>query len=74
MLNLDPRRRSSWMMDRLQSNNTWSAPHKEHSCHVWFYSIQWFSKRNHLYAFPIGSYVKLSPPLAAILDDGSAIK
>ena len=24
--------------------------------------------------YPLGSYVKLSPPLAAILDDGSATK
>ena len=28
----------------------------------------------HLYVFPIGSYVKLSPPLGAILEFGSAPK
>ena len=38
------------------------------------HSILWFSKRRHLYVFLIGSYVKLSPPLTAMLDDGSATK
>ena len=28
-----------------QSNNTWSAPHKEHLCHVWFKSTQRFLRR-----------------------------
>ena len=57
MLNKSLRWRPSWTMDRLQSNNTWSTPHKGHSYYVWFHSIQWLSKRSHLYAFPIGSYV-----------------
>ena len=34
------------MMNRLHSNNTWSAPHKKHSCHVWFHFIQRFSRRS----------------------------
>ena len=54
-------------MDRLQLNNTWSAPHKEHPCYVSFHAVQWFSNRRHLYVFPIGSYVKQSPPLAGSL-------
>ena len=36
--------------------------------------IQWFSRRKHLHAFAIWSYVKLTPHLAAILDDKSASK
>ena len=72
MVNYVSRWGPSWMMDQLQRNKTWSAPHKENSCHFLFHSIQWFSKRRHLYVFPIGSYDKLNPSLAAILDDESA--
>ena len=31
---LSPCWRPSWMMDGLQSNSTWSVPHKEHLDHV----------------------------------------
>ena len=46
------------MMDRVQGNNTWSTPHEKNSCHVWCHSIKWFSKKRHLYVFPLQSYVK----------------
>ena len=34
LLNEVPCWRQSWIMGRLQSNNTWSAPHEKHSYHV----------------------------------------
>ena len=34
MLNQVPRWRPSWMMDQLQSYNTWSVLHKERNIHA----------------------------------------
>ena len=51
ILNAVPRWRPSWKMDQLQSNNTWSAPHQKHSCHVWFHSIHLFFKKKKFVCF-----------------------
>jgi hypothetical protein len=42
-------------------------PSKDHSIKVWLQLAQWFLRRRFLCEFPIGSYVKLSSAVAAIL-------
>jgi hypothetical protein len=47
-------------------------PSNEHFCQVWFKSVLWFQKKRWKYEIPIGSYVKLSRVMAAILNFRSA--
>ena len=42
-------------------------PSKDHSTKVWLQLAQWFLRRRFLCEFPIGSYVKLSSAVGAIL-------
>ena len=45
-------------------------PSKDHSIKVWLQLAQWFLRRRFLCEFPIGSYVKLSAAVGAILIEG----
>ena len=47
-------------------------PSKDHSTKVWFQLAQQFQTRRFLNQFPMGSYVKLSSAVAAILVGGDA--
>jgi hypothetical protein len=47
------------------------GPSKDHSTKVLLQLAQWFLKRRFLCEFPIGSYVKLSSAVGAILVEGS---
>jgi hypothetical protein len=47
-------------------------PYNEHFCQVWFKSVMWFQKKRWKCEIPIGSYVKLSRVMAAILNFRSA--
>ena len=49
----------------------WKGPPKDHSTKVWLQLAQWFLRRRFLCEFPIGSYVKLSSAVGAILIEGS---
>ena len=44
---------------------------KGHSTKVWLQLAQWFLRRGFLCEFPIGSYVKLSSAVGAILVEGT---
>jgi hypothetical protein len=46
------------------------GPSKDHSTKVWLQLAQWFLRRRFLCQFPIGSYVKLSSAVGAILIEG----
>ena len=46
------------------------GPSKDYSTKVWLQLAQWFLRRRFLCEFPIGSYVKLSLAVAAILVRG----
>ena len=48
----------------------WKGSSKDHSTKVWLQLVQWFLKRRFLCEFPIGSYVKLSSTVGAILVEG----
>ena len=48
-------------------NNFGREPSKDHSTKVWLQLAQWFLMRRFLCEFPIGSYVKLSSAVGAIL-------
>jgi hypothetical protein len=48
----------------------WKGPSNDHSTKVWWQLAQWFLKRRFLCEFPIGSYVKLSSAVGAILVEG----
>ena len=48
----------------------WKGPSKDHSTKVWLQLAQWFLRRRFLCEFPIGSYVKLSLAVGAILIEG----
>ena len=48
----------------------WKGSLKDHSTKVWLQLAQWFLRRRFLCEFPIGSYVKLSLAVGAILVEG----
>jgi hypothetical protein len=48
----------------------WKGPCKDHSTKVWLQLVQWFLRRRFVCEFPIGSYVKLSSAVAAIVVEG----
>jgi hypothetical protein len=55
------------MEDGITGQNFGSWPSKDHSTKVWLQLAQWFLRRRFLCEFPIGSYVKLSSAVVAIL-------
>jgi hypothetical protein len=54
----------------ITGHNFGRGPSKDHSTKVWLQLAQWFLKRRFLCEFPIGSYVKLSSAVGAILVEG----
>ena len=48
----------------------WKGTSKDHSTKVWLQLALWFLRRRFLCEFPIGSYVKLSSAVGAILVEG----
>ena len=62
--------RPPWLEVRITGHNFGKGPPKDHSTKVWLQLAQWFLKRRFLCDFPIGSYVKLSSAVGAILVKG----
>ena len=64
----------AWWPSWLEVGNTrhifGRGPSKDHSTKVWLQLAQWFLRRRFLCEFPIGSYVKLSSAVGAILVKG----
>ena len=60
----------SWLEVRITGHNFGRGPSKDHSTKVWLQLAQWFLRRRFLCEFPIGSYVKLSSTVGAILVEG----
>ena len=57
----------SWLEVGITGHNFGRGPSKDHSTKVWLQLPQWFLRRRFLCEFPIGSYVKLSSAMGAIL-------
>ena len=62
--------RPSWLEVGITGHNFGREPSKDHSTKVWLQLAQWFLRRRFLCEFPIGSYVKLSSAVGAILIEG----
>jgi hypothetical protein len=60
----------SWLEVGITGHNFGRGPSKDHSTTVWLQLAQWFLRRRFLCEFPIGSYVKLSSAVGAILVEG----
>jgi hypothetical protein len=54
----------------ITGHNFGRGPSKDYSTKVWLQLAQWFLRRRLLCEFPIGSYVKLSSAVGAILVEG----
>jgi hypothetical protein len=54
----------------ITGHNFGRGPSMDHSRKVWLQLAQWFLRRRFLCEFPIGSYVKLSSDVGAILTEG----
>ena len=59
-----------WMEVGITGHNFGRGPSKDHSTKVLLQLAQWFLRRRFLCEFPIGSYVKLSSAVGAILVEG----
>ena len=57
----------SWLEVGITGHNFGRGPSKDHSTKVLLQLAQWFLRRRFLWEFPIGSYVKLSSAVVAIL-------
>ncbi len=55
----------------ITGHNFGRGPSKDHSTKVLLQLAQWFLRRGFLCEFPIGSYVKLSSAVGAILVKGA---
>jgi hypothetical protein len=62
--------RPSWLEVGITGHNFGRGPPEDHSTKVWLQLTQWFLRRRFLCEFPIGSYVKLSSAVGAILIEG----
>jgi hypothetical protein len=60
----------SWLDVGITGQNFGRGPSKDHSTKVWLQLALWFLRRRLLCEFPIGSYVKLSSAVGAILVEG----
>ena len=60
-----------WLEVGITRHNFGRGPSKDHSTNVWLQLAQWFLRRRYLCEFPIGSYVKLSSAVRAILVEES---
>ena len=63
--------RPSWLKVGITEHNFGRGPSKDHSTKVWLQLAQWFLRRRFLCEYSIGSYVRLSSALGAILVEGS---
>ena len=61
-----------WISNQHQKQKSCIWPSNEHFCQVWFKSVLWFQKKRWKCEIPIGSNVKLSRVMAAILNFRSA--
>ena len=52
------------------THNFGRGPSKDYSTKVWLQLAQWFLRRRFLCKFPIGSYVKLTSAVGAIMVEG----
>jgi hypothetical protein len=59
--------RPSWLEIGITGHNFGRGPSKDYSTKVWLQLAQWILRRRLLCEFPIGSYVKLSSAVGAIL-------
>jgi hypothetical protein len=59
-----------WMEVGITGHNFGRGPSKDHSTKVLLQLARWFLRRRFLCEFPIGSYVKLSSAVGAILVEG----
>ena len=59
--------RPSWLEIGITGHNFGRGPSTDHSTKAWLQLAQWFLRRRFLCEFPIGSYVKLSSAVGAIL-------
>jgi hypothetical protein len=62
--------RPSWLVVGITGHNFGRGPSKDPSTKVWLQLAQWVLRRRFLCEFPIGSYVKLSSAVGAILVEG----
>ena len=60
----------SWLEVGIAGHIIGRGPSKDHSTKVWLQLAQWFLRRRFLCEFPIGSYVKRSSAVEAILVEG----
>ena len=60
----------AWLEIGITGHNFERGPSKDHSTKVLLQLAQWFLRRRFLCEFPIGSYVKLSSVVRAILVQG----
>jgi hypothetical protein len=60
----------SWLEVGITGHKFGRGPSKDHSTKVWLQLALWFLRRRFLCEFPIGSYVKLSSAVGAILVEG----
>ena len=60
----------SWLEVGITGHNFGRGPSKDHSTKVWLQLAPWFLRRSFICEFPIGSYVKLSSAVGAILVEG----
>jgi hypothetical protein len=60
----------SWLEVGITGHNFGWGPSKDHSIKVLLQLAQWFLRRRFLCEFPLGSYVKLSSAVGAILVEG----
>ena len=61
----------SWSEGGTTRHNFGRGPSNDYFIKVWFQWSNWFQTRRFLCEFPIGSYVKLSSAVGAILVEGS---
>ena len=62
--------RPSWLEVEITGHNFERGPFKDYSTKVWLQLAKWFLRRRFLCEFPLGSYVKLSSAVGAILVEG----
>ena len=70
MINLSSAVQPSWSEGGTTGCNFGKGPFNDYFIKVWFQLTKWFQTRRFLWEFPIGSYVKLSSAMGAILVEG----
>jgi hypothetical protein len=62
--------RPPWLEVGITGHNFGRGPSKDHSTKAWLQLAQWFRRRRFLCQFPLGSYVKQSSTVGAIMIEG----